>query len=63
MRRAQPIVDGAIPGLVVLGSIRKQTEKAMGASPVSSINPSMASTSAPASRILPCLSACPDFFQ
>ena len=28
----QPIVGGAIPGLVVLGSIRKQAEQARGAS-------------------------------
>ena len=36
MGRVQPIVDGATPGLVVLGSIRKQAEKAMGNKPVSS---------------------------
>ena len=35
--RAQPIVGGAIFGLVVLGSIRKQAEQVMGSKPVSSI--------------------------
>ena len=34
-----PIVDGAIPGLVVLGSIRKQAEQARGSKPVSNIPP------------------------
>ena len=38
-----PIVGGAIPGLVVLGSIREQAEQA------SKEHPSMASASAPAS--------------
>jgi hypothetical protein len=37
--KAQPIVGGAIPGLVVLGSIRKQAEQASGSKPVSSIPP------------------------
>jgi hypothetical protein len=32
-------VGGAIPGLVVLGSTRKQAEKARGSKPVSSIPP------------------------
>jgi hypothetical protein len=50
-------VGGAIPGLVVLGSIRKQAEQA------SKQHLSMASASAPASRFLPCLSSCPDFLQ
>jgi hypothetical protein len=36
MEKAQPIVGVAIPGLVVLGSIRKQAEQAMGSRPVSS---------------------------
>jgi hypothetical protein len=31
-----PTVGGAIPGLVVLGSIRKQAEQAMGSKAVSS---------------------------
>jgi hypothetical protein len=35
--RTQPVVRGAIPGLVVLGSIRKQAEQAMGSKLVSSI--------------------------
>ena len=37
--RAQPTVGGAIPGLVDLGSIRKQAEQAMGSKPVSDISP------------------------
>jgi hypothetical protein len=37
--RAQPIVGGTIPGLVVLGSIRKQAEQAKGYKPVSSTPP------------------------
>jgi hypothetical protein len=32
-------VGGAIPGLVVLGSIRKQAEQARGSKPVSDIPP------------------------
>ena len=35
--RAQPIVGGVIPGLVVLGSYRKQAEQATGSKPVSSL--------------------------
>ena len=58
--RVQPIVGGAIPGLVALGSIRKQSEQAMRRKSVSS-TPSMTSASAPVSRFLPCLSSCPDF--
>jgi hypothetical protein len=34
-----PIVGGAIPGLVVLGSIRKQAEQARRSKPVSNIPP------------------------
>jgi hypothetical protein len=37
--RAQPIVGGAIPGLVVLGSVRKQAEQARASKPVSNIPP------------------------
>ena len=37
--RALLIVGGAIPGLVVLGSIRRQAEQATGSNPVSSIPP------------------------
>jgi hypothetical protein len=51
------MVDGAIPGLTVLGSIRKKTELA------GKQHPSMASASALASRILRCLSSCPDVLQ
>lgn len=54
---ALPTVGGAIPGLVVLGSIRKQTEQAI------LQHPSMASASVPGSRFLPCSSFCPSFFQ
>ena len=36
---AQPIVSGAIPGLVNLGSIRKQAEPVRGSKPVSDIPP------------------------
>jgi hypothetical protein len=34
-----PIVGGAIPGLIVLGSIREQAEQARGSKPVSNIPP------------------------
>ena len=54
-------MGGAIPGLVVLGSIRKQAEEAMGK--VSKQHPSMASASSPASRFQPCLTSCFDFLQ
>ena len=53
--KAQLIVGGAIPGLVILGSIRKQAEQAMGSKPVSSTFPGKNS------RFLLCLSSCPDF--
>jgi hypothetical protein len=33
--RAQPIMGGTVPGLVVLVSIRKQPEQARGSNPVS----------------------------
>jgi hypothetical protein len=39
IKEGGPIVGGAISGLVVLGSIRKQTEQARGSKPVSSIPP------------------------
>jgi hypothetical protein len=42
IKEGGPIMGGAIPGLVVLGSIRKQAEQARGSKPVSS-TPSMAS--------------------
>jgi hypothetical protein len=35
----RPLVGGTIPGLVVLGSIREQSEQAMGSKPVSNIPP------------------------
>ena len=34
-----PLVGGAIPGLVDLGSIREQTEQARGSKPVNNIPP------------------------
>jgi hypothetical protein len=34
-----PLVCGAIPGLVVLGSVRKQAEQARGSKPVSNTPP------------------------
>jgi hypothetical protein len=37
--RAPLIVDGTIPRLVILGSIRKQVEQAMRSKPVSSTPP------------------------
>jgi len=37
--RTQPMVGGAIHGLVVLGSIREQAEEARGSKPVSNIPP------------------------
>jgi hypothetical protein len=43
IKGGKPTVGGAIPGLVVLGSIREQAEQA------SKEHPSMASASAPAS--------------
>jgi hypothetical protein len=55
---AQLIVGRAVPGLVVLVSVRKQAEQAIGKK-----HPSMAFASAPASRFLLCLSSCPDFLQ
>jgi hypothetical protein len=39
MDEGGPIVGGAIPGLVVLGSIGKQAEQARGSKPVSSTPP------------------------
>ena len=55
------MVGGAIPGLVVLGSMREQAEQTLGSKPVSSTPSQPASASAPASRFLPHLSSCPDF--
>jgi hypothetical protein len=50
-----PIVGGAISGLVVLDSIKKQAEQARGKQTSKQLS-SVASASAPASRFLPCLS-------
>jgi hypothetical protein len=39
IKEGGPLVGGAIPGLVVLGSIRKQAEQARGSKPVKNIPP------------------------
>jgi hypothetical protein len=39
IKRGEPLVDGANPRLVVLGSIREQAEQARGSKPVSNIPP------------------------
>jgi hypothetical protein len=61
IKAGELLVGGATPGLVVLGSIRKQAEKARRDRQSSHQHPSMASVSAPASEFLPCVSSCPDF--
>lgn len=50
--KAQPIIEGVIPGLVVLCSVRKQAKQAMKSKPVSKQHLSIDSVSAPASRFL-----------
>lgn len=52
-RATHSIVGGDNYGLMAQGSLRKQTEKATMRKPVSSTCVSMASESAPASRVLP----------
>jgi hypothetical protein len=67
-------VGGAIPGLVFMGSMRKQAEQARGSKAASNIplwprtqkqaikqHLSMAYASAPASKFLPSVNSCPDF--
>ena len=64
MGRVQAIVDEAIPGLVVLDTISKQDEQAMGLASMeqaSQQHPPWASASAPASRLLSHSNSCPDF--
>ena len=39
MKGEGPLVGGTIPGLVVLGSIREQSEQARGGKPVKNIPP------------------------
>lgn len=56
--RAQSLVGNAVPGLVVLDSIRKQIDQVRGKQ-VGKQHLSTASASDPASRILPCSSSCP----
>jgi len=52
-----PLVGGAVPGLVVLGSVREQAEQARGASQeVTSLHGLCIS-----SCFLPCMSSSPDF--
>jgi hypothetical protein len=52
-------MSGAILGLVVLGSMRKQAEQAMGSKTVNSTLHGLCISSA--SRLLPCVSFCPVF--
>ena len=56
-----PIVGGAIPGLVVLGSIRKQAEQAMRSKPVSSTHHGLRSSFC--LQVLAPLSSFPDLLQ
>ena len=51
-------MGGAIPGLVVLGSIRKQAEQARGGKPVKNIPPRLCISSC----FLPCVSSSPASF-
>jgi hypothetical protein len=39
IKREGPLMDGAIPGLGVLGSIRKEAEQARGSKPIRNIPP------------------------
>ena len=55
------MVGGAIPGLVVLGSIRKKAAQAMGSKLVSSCTPHGLHPLLPPG--LPSLSFCSDFIQ
>lgn len=57
-----PWMGGAIPGLVVPGSIRAQDGRGTGSKPVSSSLQGLC-TRLTASRFLLCVSSCPDFFQ
>jgi len=50
-------MGGAVPGLVVVGSIRKQAEQARGSKPVSNILHGLCISSC----FLPCVSSSPDF--
>jgi hypothetical protein len=52
-----PIVGGTTPGLVVLGSIRKEAEQARGSKPVRNIPPWLLHQL----LSLTCLSSSPDF--
>ena len=55
------MVGDVIPGLVVLGSIRKQASNHVMRARKQLF--SMVSVLAPAFRILPCLNSCPDVLQ
>ena len=59
VERMKKITKGDIPGLVVLGSIRKQTEQAMESKAISYMGYASGSTS----RFQPCLSSCSEFPQ
>ena len=54
------MVHGAVPGLVVLGLLRKQAEQALGSKPVSSTLHGLCMCSCLQDS---CLSACLDFLQ
>jgi hypothetical protein len=53
------MIGGAIPGLIVLGSIRKQAKQGR-RKQASKQHSSMASASASASKFLSCVSSSPD---
>jgi hypothetical protein len=57
------MVGHAIPGLVVLASVRKQVEQAMRSKPVSSTPSCPLHQLLPPGSGVPCLSYCPDFLQ
>ena len=56
IKQGEPILGGTIPGLVVLGSIRRKTEQARGSRPVTSFHGPCIS-----SCFLTCFSSSPDF--
>ena len=62
IKEGGPIVGDAIPGLVVLGSIKKAGRASLGKQ-FNKQHPSMASASAPASKFLPCVSNRSDFLS
>ena len=62
MGRAQPIVGGSAPELVVPGSLSKPAEQAIESKAVSSIPPWPLHQLLPLGS-LPCVSSCPDVLQ